>query len=442
MDAVRSSPLVFKGTFVLMGMSALAPLCVTANSNTLVNSSEYFRDAFAETPALASGFSSGLIAVFNATSVIFGVVAALSGSQGNINLARRSLHALLLLCVAIAMGLVSVIIRPTGSVDKPYLYYLLLLLFSAVLALGMAVFQSATMALCVQIDRNGDLVSLVLTGQAVQGVASSLAALVGVLSASSPTTVSKSENQRAAVVLFSSTLALLVVTYGLMRSHLRVEHHAGAVKAHTITDALHRIWQVQQQLWVYSAAVLLIFGLTLTVYPSLTSLVRPTSGMQTSVFVALQYVAFNVGDLTGRRIAATSRFFHMGKRTVLIFALLRLAFIPLLCSANAVRSNGTALRCRVCAGTLPDAAFIAAVFALGLTTGWGAACTMVDGPKSVSHRVGDDVGAADDEAEAEGLLDTPAAQTDEDASIAAMLLTLQLVTGLTLGSLSSLSLVM
>ena len=127
MDAVRSSPLVFKGTFVLMGMSALAPLCVTANSNTLVTSSEYFRDAFAETPALASGFSSGLIAVFNATSVIFGVVAALSGSQGNINLARRSLHALLLLCVAIAMGLVSVIIRPTGSVDKPYLYYFCLL---------------------------------------------------------------------------------------------------------------------------------------------------------------------------------------------------------------------------------------------------------------------------------------------------------------------------
>ncbi|WFD36805.1 hypothetical protein MCUN1_003695 [Malassezia cuniculi] len=433
--ATRSSPLVLQATFVLMGMSTLAPF------NTLVTASEYFRDAFTDVPALASGFNSGLMAVFNATSVVFGVLAALSGSHGNINMTRRSQKTLLLLCAATAILLVSVMVRPIEHVSSPRLYYALLLVMSAVLALGMALFQSATMALCVMLDRTGSFVALVLLGQAMQGVVSSVIGLIGVLFAGSTKADAPQayQNQRAAFSLFLSTFGLLLLTFWLMSRQFKEQYCTPAPSGEhppNTAGVLQRIWRVQKRLWIYTASVLLVFGLTLTVYPSLTSLVRPLTDIQPSVFVALQYVLFNVGDLIGRRVPAAVPPLTLRKRGLLVFALARLAYVPVLCAANVVKPSGTQQSsCRMCSGVLPDAAFMITVLTLGMTTGWAATSIMVGGPASIDdetdHVALEQQLEEDGElAEAEGLLDTPA--PSGDASVAAMLLTLQLVTGLTL----------
>lgn len=442
MDEARSSAPLLKATVVLMGMSMLAPF------NTLVTASEYFRAAFANDPILASGFSSGMMALFNATSVVCGLVAALSGSHGGVNMARRSQWALLFLCAAMSIALISVLVRPIGAVSQPYLYYAMLLALSMALALGMAVYQSATMALCVQLDHHGELVGLVLTGQAAQGVASSLVGFLGVVLANRmPGTSHALDNQRAALALFSTTLALLVVTRLLMNSQLKhydasASRNSQTQRSSQLSDVLKRIWAVQQRLWRYSLAVMLVFGLTLTLYPAFSSLVRPHMKVEAGVFVALHYILFNVGDLVGRRLPAFSPRLMLNRSQLIVFSIARLAFLPLVCSANVVKPRG-ADSCFFCVSMLPDIGFIVTIFMLGLTTGWGATCIMVGGPAHVA-KSGELVAAESVEdgtdVEAEGLLDTRS--QSGDSSVAALLLTLQLVTALTIGSVLSLSLVM
>ncbi|KAJ2611457.1 hypothetical protein H4S08_003152 [Coemansia sp. RSA 1365] len=102
-----------------------------------------------------------------------------------------------------------------------------------------------------------------------------------------------------------------------------------------------------RQIAGYVYVVILDFALTLSVFPSVTSLVSPTSGYK---FLAeWHYLMYSVGDLLGRRIAPTLKVSRV--RSLIFLGLLRLLFIPAFFSSNVsysvwhnwIRSDGAFL---------------------------------------------------------------------------------------------------
>ncbi|KAJ2794613.1 hypothetical protein H4R20_006165 [Coemansia guatemalensis] len=80
----------------------------------------------------------------------------------------------------------------------------------------------------------------------------------------------------------------------------------------------------------YVYVVILDFALTLSVYPSVTSLVSSTDGFK--LLSEWHFFMYNAGDLLGRRIAPSLRVTRV--RSLIFLGLLRLLFIPVFFSSN------------------------------------------------------------------------------------------------------------
>jgi len=86
---------------------------------------------------------------------------------------------------------------------------------------------------------------------------------------------------------------------------------------------------------VYRLAVCLNFGVTLSLFPGVTSMIHsvaesPANRLTTDLFVPLGYVLFNAGDLLGRLLAGCWPKVAPRPKLVLAGSILRLIFVPLI----------------------------------------------------------------------------------------------------------------
>lgn len=417
----------------------------------------YFHDAFVLVPSLASTFSSGILTVFNLTSVIFTVLATVRGSRKKSNPIRRMIRSLYLSIAAFALFTVSVYLRGTDPLSTTYPYYLFLLGMSVILAIAQAFMQSAAMVICTQLSIDGTLMGYLQMGQALQGVFGSVVNLISTALAASidgrhpgPSKMRARENANAATVVFLITILLQIAT----RVCLARVSYVPSVEAHIRKwdanmregdadvpepGAWERISRVQAKIWPWVTSIFTIFLVTLGVYPSLTAQVRAVDpkpgslGENSSVFVALHIVAMNVGDLIGRRLPALSSYLLIRQGWVAVIATTsRFLFIPLFFACNIVKENGSKQT-----WTLPDPAFFALVLLLGITTGSNATSVFLSGPKSVDESASHEPAATEepaDDVEYDRLLDEADPPQNREASIASMILAFWLVLGLTAGS--------
>lgn len=435
---------------------------------------EYFHDAFLHTPSLATTFSSGIMSLFNVTTVVFSILATLTGSRKQVcvvrltqaNPVRRMFAALYLSMAAFLVLAGSVPLRGTAPLENAYPYYVFLLVLSMLLAIAQSYMQSAGMMMCTQLSTDGTLMGYMLMGQALQGVFGSLVNLASTLLASQlakdqPDAVAAQarENASAAAVVVLTTTLLQGATHVCFVRAARIpsvamhvrEWEAGEMRAASDTldtpepeeqGAKERLVRVQKQIAPWSASIFTVFLVTLGLYPSLTALVRPVHPQphslwsDTGVFVAVHIVALNVGDLLGRRLPALSHRFLIRQAWVaIVCTTARFLFLPLFFLCNLVKEGK-----RPHTWVLPDAGFLLLVFLLGVTTGTNATSIFVSGPAALGPSPGME-GASltvpDETADLERdrLLDgaTPWAH-DRDAGIASMLLSFWLVLGLTAGS--------
>lgn len=350
---------------------------------------------------------------------------------------------------------VSVPVRGTAPLEAVYPYYVFLLGISVVLAVAQAFMQSAIMVICTQLTVDGTLMGYMLAGQALQGVFGSVVNLVSTMlavqldkGAPSSDTKQAHENANAAMAVFLTTTLLQATTLVCLWRALRLPAvsermdawGAGAEERSRSSDGFRRLMRVQKRILPWSASIFCVFLVTLGVYPALTSQARSvhsrpdgTLVQSASVFVALHIVAMNLGDLIGRRLPVLSPYLLIRHGWVsLACTTLRFFFFPLFFACNLVgESNKTP------AWALPDAAFFALVFFLGVTTGCNSTSILISGPKKLEKRPGAAVpleSAATDDVEQDRLLDAPSAPHDGDASIASMILSFWLVLGLTAGS--------
>ena len=199
-------------------------------------------------------------------------------------------------------------------------------------------------------------------------------------------------------------------------------------------DELKQIGRVAKANAIYNGTVAFVFAVTLvrvcscvfrltvglptfvrlspqSVYPAITGSVTPASPANDrslrnpALFTALHFIAFNVGDWSGRYACSYERLQIHNPRTILLLAVTRLLFIPIFLSCNVTGSGGA-----------PDALFLLSVLALGITGGWlGSLCMMGAADPVHNHRL----------------------KAREDVDTAATIASFCLVGGLTLGSFAS-----
>ncbi|KAJ3340478.1 hypothetical protein HDU93_006946 [Gonapodya sp. JEL0774] len=154
-------------------------------------------------------------------------------------------------------------------------------------------------------------------------------------------------------------------------------------------------------------SVILVFAVTLAVFPAITAYVRSEadSGVWASVFVPVGFLAFCMGDWLGRflPLIPSLRIRHSHQTRLLFFSVLRIMFVPFFAFCNVQLSD----RLRA---PLPrafpveihsDAVFMLGVFLLGVTNGWAGSVCVMSGAEVKSNGDGE---AAKVEAEWRGRI--------------------------------------
>ncbi|KAI8828712.1 nucleoside transporter-domain-containing protein [Chytriomyces cf. hyalinus JEL632] len=138
----------------------------------------------------------------------------------------------------------------------------------------------------------------------------------------------------------------------------------------------------------FTASLFINFVVTLAVFPALAASIKSVRRLdanvphmlQDNVFVALMFIIFNLGDLTGKFMPGFPRFYITNKDTLLRFSIARIVFIPLLLLCNVPSTpENPAMFPRL----FGDFGFMTLIFTMGLTNGWVASNTFMRGPREV-----------------------------------------------------------
>lgn len=129
----------------------------------------------------------------------------------------------------------------------------------------------------------------------------------------------------------------------------------------------------------YALGILIVMMVTLSLYPAVMSLVRPTSGDNSAlsrVFLQLGYLTFDLGDLSGKFMPNLD-FLAFGPDHLLtkLLPLLRFIFYPLFFACNLKSFSGSKSFIR-----LPDWAYFLVLFSFALTNGYSNALLLMNAP--------------------------------------------------------------
>lgn len=360
-----------------------------------------------------------------------------------------------MLLASVALSCVMILLvwaRGTQPPQNPNLYYILLLSISVALAFVQTYLQNATMGLCTRLDIHGYVTGYMLFGQALNGVVGSLVNLFSSMASSTRVGGQQAaQNKMSALAVYASTALLQLVTWWTFSAMQRMPHIKELMDAwirddelgqpsnlqHAADRSWARIKRVQKRLVPWSACVFALFAVTLCVYPGITSRVRTTSKStwlhNDGVFVALHIVCMNVGDLMGRRLPI-----------LLPITNVRRVSVAAACSAARILFLPFFIACHIDGRTpssIPDGAFFLCVWGVGLTTGWLSTSFLICGPQEVhansanAHNESYIMLEDEDTAQHPSSAHNAAAQ---DASIASMLFSFWIVSGLTCGGFLSL----
>lgn len=316
------------------------------------------------------------------------------------------------LVIFLVLSLASII---AGSVAKqdippsPFISFSVLLLMTFTLASAASYLQLAVVTVA---NAYGPAsMGAMLAGQGVVGALLSIIQLFATLSQTSKNAPAPQKHQAsyAAVIFFSTNAAFIAAAscffFKFVRTSVFLEmkpYIIGNSKTSpsmlpsdtqimpsdltgirrymnsSVQATYDRIMDVQRKIKLSSFSIAFIFIVTLSVFPALTSRIRPMEDSHTVesslIFVAWHYIAFNISDLIGRLLPTLGlevfRVRHI--KLIVFFTILRTAFIPLLASCNVDDSTAS----------FGSTIFFFLVFLLGISNGFLATTVFVVGPRA------------------------------------------------------------
>ncbi|KAG8935879.1 hypothetical protein FRC02_005878 [Tulasnella sp. 418] len=145
--------------------------------------------------------------------------------------------------------------------------------------------------------------------------------------------------------------------------------------------------KVAKMNWMYNVAVAYVFIVTLAVFPPITSSIQSVDPDQSSyfgtLFNALHFLVFNVGDYLGRYLCTFPSLMIWSRKRLLGLSLARTMFIPLFLACNIQRSDTTSPL-----ATPPlinsDVLYILILLSFGISNGYSSTTCMMAAP-SLEH---------------------------------------------------------
>jgi equilibrative nucleoside transporter 1/2/3 len=427
--------------FLILGAGVLLPF------NAVITPSEFYRSLFRGTEYEAN-FMSWIIVAYNVSCILFGGHA--TATMPNRSVERRIRTTTI---VMIAVLLVATILSNlAGEKRGGALLMSIVLLLTIAISAATAYLQVAVVTLANAFGPS--FLGSMLAGQGFVGVIVSsvqlLSAYTHVSSSNShDISISKEAAVQAATAFFAANSVMMVFvllcfwrlqrTSAFAQMQERIEEakrptladqtsepssdpsRVDGVRRYmspSIQDVFQRLSTTQSKAKLSSFCIAYIFIITLSVFPSLTSRVRPSTSTgdggldeaQVLLFVAWHFVAFNVSDLLGRTLPAIAPHVFCTDRLIL------------LCGACVARTALPSLlaRCNVQGAGQVDSVFafstpifFCLIVVLGMSNGILATNIFIAGPRQ--HNLTDDA----------------------ERSLVAGLLSWWLTVGLAIGSITS-----
>ena len=341
----------------------------------------YFQSRFQDNENILAHFQSAITSVACVTNL--GSMLLLSKFQAKANYPKRILASLIVnIIVFVLLSISTSWFR--GVTAAGYLTFTLIMVFSTSVATGLC--QNGAFAFASSFGRE-EYIQAIMTGQAIAGVLPSVAQIASVLAVPEPdhwgsgdaeAAVAKNENTTSAFIYFLtatgvSTITLLAIL-PLVRKHKRILESRMINSLTSIEEAeranrkVVSMLQLYKKLYFSAAGVFICFAITMffPVFTQKVVSVVPSDQaprlLQPSAFIPLGFLVWNLGDLLGRLSTLLPFYVRPRPFVALIFAFLRVGFIPLYLLCN-IEDNGAVIH--------SDVFYLGGVqLGFGATNGW------------------------------------------------------------------------
>ncbi|KAG7876389.1 hypothetical protein KL938_004457 [Ogataea parapolymorpha] len=313
--------------FLVCGIANLWPW------NCFLSASEYFQDSFSSKPVLANTYSSSMMTISTLASASFNLY--LSQKQKGADYRFRLNVGNMLQAAVFLLLTISTFIKNKPAVL--YFVYVMISVFVSSCATSFA--QVGVLAL---VNLEGPIYANAnVVGNAVAGVLPSISLIVSIF-------LSKTQSDRDREVFnyFFTSLCIEFLALSLIWITYRYKAKAGQFQMLSSDTTLElddestlepeeehvsfrELWHILKYVQI---AIFLTLSLTLT-FPVFASNVL-SDKIDKKYFVPIAFLLWNLGDLGGRVITASPWFVLEDQRKMIIYAALRVLFIPLFMMCN------------------------------------------------------------------------------------------------------------
>lgn len=325
--------------------------------NFFITAYPYFKDKFScpqsgNNTTGCYGFSDDFENYFSAFSML--PILLMSGVniwlQSRVHYKYRMVVALVMMLVLFGVTTAFVGVNTSSWVDP---FFAITLLTVILMNIASAIFQSSTFGFAGVLPAK--YTSVVMSGQAFAGIFAAIASIVSIAAGGNADHLSKGSvigYFLVAVVIitlcllsFPPLLRLKFVQYYISQTSVKTKKakQEAALRASInarAVDTSPPFLKIFSEIWLYAVSVLLVFTVTLTLFPAVLANIKsvsanPDSSNWTSVYFSpiVCFLLFNVTDFVGRYI---THWITIGSQRYVLFILcvLRLAFIPLFMFCN------------------------------------------------------------------------------------------------------------
>ncbi|CAK9441068.1 uncharacterized protein LODBEIA_P49370 [Lodderomyces beijingensis] len=329
-------------TFLFVGLALLWPW------NCFLSASAFYSSRFYASPALSSIYSPTMMSISTITSTVGSYI--LSQKQSGVNYRSRvqtGLSVTIVIFVVMALTSVAPLFLHMG--DTVFFAILMTMVFMSALATCLA--QNGTMAI---VNVLGSIyANSVMVGQAVAGVLPSIALIISVILAGEQAMEVHEIKPDFGIFwyfLTSSIVCILALALFFISRDKKEASYSGLAEAMVSQHEESPEEELETQkkfvpfavLWsklkYIAMTIFLTFSITLS-FPVFASVVQSTnakSKVLSRVFIPSIYLIWNVGDLLGRILCGYPRLRMLitNPRTLLVYSIARLVFIPLFMTCN------------------------------------------------------------------------------------------------------------
>ncbi|ORY06072.1 hypothetical protein K493DRAFT_203736 [Basidiobolus meristosporus CBS 931.73] len=368
--------------FLLQGAAMLLPW------NVFITASEYFHLKF-QGSAYANNFQNYFSICFMTSNLGFLTWALVTQKEANF---PRRIVSSLITNVLIFAVCIYLVVNPHITPDASFYLVMALLVCSGATT---SYLQNAVFGLVS--DFAPIYMQAVMSGQGFVGTSVAATQIISAIAAKNSNNSGNTDDalQYRVYMYFICSLLVAVISLGsyyMLERQPLYEFYIAQKSALEDSDRDHprlnpvnfrqSISQTFHSIRSLVLAIILIFLVTLGLFPSITSKIRSinSQGLFKELFIEFHFLVFNIGDWIGRSLPGNEHFVFSDERKLLLSSAARILFIPIFLSSN-LMFNGVRYLPLVVAD---DLIYMILLLLFAISNGYLSSLIMMAGPQKVA----------------------------------------------------------